>query len=111
VLSLHCCSRCLLAILSRNCTPPLPPLPPPHLSPPRHVAAASRLVVALHPVCYSYKDCEDRCSQAANLTDDTRVRLSDLIDAYAESVVMGQVKAAGFLHLCVIVTICTAARC
>jgi hypothetical protein len=45
-----------------------------------------------HTTWCSYKDCEDRCSQAANLTDDTRVRLSGLVDAYAESVVMGQVK-------------------
>jgi len=39
------------------------------------------------PFCFKshhshrYKDCEDRCSQAANLADDTRVRLSDIIAA------------------------------
>ena len=85
MLLLLCCSTCLPAIPSRNCAPPLPP-------PPRAVAAAARLVPFLHTIWCSYKDCEDRCSQAANLTEDTRVRLSGLVDAYAESVVMGQVK-------------------
>ena len=84
MLLLLCCSTCLPAIPSRNCAPPLPP--------PRAVAAAAPLVPALHTIWRSYKDCEDRCSQAANLTEDTRVRLSGLVDAYAESVVMGQVK-------------------
>ena len=77
MLLLLCCSTCLPAIPSRNCAPPLPP---------------PRAVAALHTIWRSYKDCEDRCSQAANLTEDTRVRLSGLVDAYAESVVMGQVK-------------------
>jgi hypothetical protein len=42
---------------------------------------------------FRYKDCEDRCSQAANLTEETRTRLSDIIAAYADSVVGGQVAA------------------
>jgi hypothetical protein len=56
-----------------------------------------------YPTCHSqprgaavtirsrYKDCEDRCSQAANLAEETRSRLSGIIASYAESVVAGQV--------------------
>jgi hypothetical protein len=53
-----------------------------------------------------YKDCEDRCSQAANLAEVTRVRLSDLIAAYAASVV-GQVTIGAPIPRQIIVTIKT----
>jgi hypothetical protein len=64
---------------------------------------------ASHMACHRYKDCEDRCSQAANLADDTRARLSDLIAAHAASVV-GQVTTSCRLPQCFIVTVRAAER-